>query len=144
MEGSDREVIRDICLEELKIAAKILREHSQYPNRVLNQGFIECEDGGLLSLPLERAKTFYPLQRAATVRRTNNYSFIHQWRYSPWLGPDQFFSFVIFFTQKVGLLGRGISPSQGRYLRTGQHKHRINAQKNIHALSGIRTHDPTV
>jgi hypothetical protein len=39
----------------------------------------------------------------------------------------------------VGLLGRGISPSQGRYL---QHKHRINA--NIHALSGIQTYDPSV
>jgi hypothetical protein len=42
------------------------------------------------------------------------------------LGLDRFFSFVIFFTQTVGLLGRGISPSQGRYLDTEQHKHRIN------------------
>jgi hypothetical protein len=31
------------------------------------------------------------------------------------------------FSQSVGLLGRVISPSQGRYLNTGQHKHRINA-----------------
>jgi hypothetical protein len=31
------------------------------------------------------------------------------------------------FTQSLGLLGRGISLSQGRYLHTGQHKHRINA-----------------
>jgi hypothetical protein len=38
----------------------------------------------------------------------------------------------------VGLLGRRISPSQGRYL----YKHRINT--NIRALSGIRTHDPSV
>jgi hypothetical protein len=30
------------------------------------------------------------------------------------------------FLQTVGLLGRGISQSQGRYLNTGQHKHRIN------------------
>jgi hypothetical protein len=29
--------------------------------------------------------------------------------------------------QSVGLLGWGISPSQGRYLHTEQHKHRINA-----------------
>jgi hypothetical protein len=29
--------------------------------------------------------------------------------------------------QSAGLLGRVISPSQGRYLNTGQHKHRINA-----------------
>jgi hypothetical protein len=32
--------------------------------------------------------------------------------------------------QSVGLLGRGISPSQGRYLHTGQHKHRINANRH--------------
>jgi hypothetical protein len=29
-------------------------------------------------------------------------------------------------SQLVGLLGRVISPSQGRYLNTGQHKYRIN------------------
>jgi hypothetical protein len=40
--------------------------------------------------------------------------FIHQWFYSPLLGPRLFFSFLIFFTQTVGLLGRVISPSQGR------------------------------
>jgi hypothetical protein len=33
------------------------------------------------------------------------------------------------FTKSVGLLGRGISPSQGRYLHTGQHKHTINAHR---------------
>jgi hypothetical protein len=32
--------------------------------------------------------------------------------------------------QLAGLFGRGISPSQGRYLPTGQHKHRINAHKH--------------
>jgi hypothetical protein len=67
------------------------------------------------------------------------YSLIHQWLYNPLLGPDLFFSFVIFFTQTVGLLGRVISPSQGRYLYTGQHKHRINAHTDIHVLNGIRT-----
>jgi hypothetical protein len=36
--------------------------------------------------------------------------------------------------QPAGLLGRGISPSQGRYL----------TQTDIHALSGTRTHDPSV
>jgi hypothetical protein len=39
----------------------------------------------------------------------------------------------------------GISRSQGLYLHTEQHKHRINAQNiDIHALSGIRTYDPSV
>jgi hypothetical protein len=36
------------------------------------------------------------------------------------------FQFLVLFTQSVGLLGRGISPSQGRYLHTEQHKQRIN------------------
>jgi hypothetical protein len=44
--------------------------------------------------------------------------------------------------QPVGLLGRGISLTQSRYLHTGQQKHRIYA--GIHALTGIRTHDPSV
>jgi hypothetical protein len=35
-----------------------------------------------------------------------------------------------------------MSPSQGLYLHTGQHKNRINVHNtDIHALSGIRTHD---
>jgi hypothetical protein len=38
----------------------------------------------------------------------------------------RFFSFLT-YTQSVGLLGQGISPSQGRYLHTEQHKHRVNA-----------------
>jgi hypothetical protein len=70
--------------------------------------------------------------------------FIHQWLYSPLLGPGFFFSFVMFFTQSVGLLGRVISPSQGRYLHTGQHKHRIHVHTDIHALNGILTHDPSI
>jgi hypothetical protein len=72
------------------------------------------------------------------------HSFIHQWLYSPLLGPGLFFSFIICFMQTVGLLGRVISPSQGQYLHAGQHKHRINTYTDIHALSGIRTHDPSV
>jgi hypothetical protein len=66
------------------------------------------------------------------------HSLIHQWFYSHLLGPDLFFSFVIFFTQTVGLLGRVIN------LHTGQHKHKINAHTDIHALSGIRTQDQSV
>jgi hypothetical protein len=60
------------------------------------------------------------------------------------LGPGLFFSLVIFFTRTVGLLVRVISSSQGCYLHTGQHKHRINAHRDMHALSGIRTQDPSV
>jgi hypothetical protein len=41
----------------------------------------------------------------------------------------RFFSFLI-YTQSIGLLGRGISPSQGRYLHTEQHNLGINADKH--------------
>jgi hypothetical protein len=37
-----------------------------------------------------------------------------------------------------------ISPSEGRYLYTGQHKYRINAYADIHALRRIQTPDPSV
>jgi hypothetical protein len=60
------------------------------------------------------------------------------------VGPWTLFSFVFFFEQSAGLLGWVISPSQGRYPHTGQHKHRLNAHTNIHALSGIRTNDRIV
>jgi hypothetical protein len=49
--------------------------------------------------------------------------------------------FLELFRHMVGLLGRVISPSQGLYLHsTTQHK---KTRTNIHALSGIRTHDPS-
>jgi hypothetical protein len=69
------------------------------------------------------------------------HSFIHQWLCRPLLGPGYFISFIIFFTETVGLLGWVISPSQGRHLHTGQQKHRINAHADILGLSGIRIHD---
>jgi hypothetical protein len=60
------------------------------------------------------------------------------------LGPGLcFFSFMIIL-HTVGLLGRVISSSQGLCIHTGQHKPRINTYTpNIHALSGIRSHDPS-
>jgi hypothetical protein len=57
------------------------------------------------------------------------------------VGLGHFFS-SLSHTQSVELLGRVISPSQGSYLHTEQHKHRINAQR-LDALSGIRTLDPS-
>jgi hypothetical protein len=48
--------------------------------------------------------------------------------YSP-LELHPFFSLLI-YTQPVRLLVRGINPSQGRYLHTEQHKHRINVHRH--------------
>jgi hypothetical protein len=42
-------------------------------------------------------------------------------------GPRPLIQFNNNFSQTVGLLGWVISPAQGRYLNTGEHKHRINA-----------------
>jgi hypothetical protein len=58
------------------------------------------------------------------------HSFICQCLYDSLFSSGLFFSYVIFFKQTVGFLGRGISPSQGRYLHTGQHKHRIDAHRH--------------
>jgi hypothetical protein len=64
------------------------------------------------------------------------------WLFSTLLDFSYFFSFLI-YTQAVGLLGRGISQSQGHSLHTEQRKHVINAHKHP-CLEGIRTHDPSV
>jgi hypothetical protein len=49
------------------------------------------------------------------------------------------------FSQTVGLLGRVMSPSQSRYLYTGQHKQNKSIYTpNIYALSGIGTQDPSI
>jgi hypothetical protein len=42
-------------------------------------------------------------------------------------GPWSLIQFRNHFSQTVELLERVISPSQGLYLNTGQHKHRIKA-----------------
>jgi hypothetical protein len=60
-------------------------------------------------------------------------------------GPWPLIQFCNHFSQTVGLLGRVISPSQGLCLNIGQHKQNKRiCTPNIHALSGIRTHDPSV
>jgi hypothetical protein len=43
------------------------------------------------------------------------YLSIYLWLYSPLLHLGRFFHFLDLITQSVGLLGRGISVSQGRY-----------------------------
>jgi hypothetical protein len=42
------------------------------------------------------------------------------------------FSLSSSYTQSVGLLGQEISPSQGSYLLTGQHQHRIIAHRYLY------------
>jgi hypothetical protein len=56
---------------------------------------------------------------------------------------SRFFPPFLIILQTVGLLRRVISSSRGLYLKTGQHKQNKYIHiPNIHALCGIRTHDP--
>jgi hypothetical protein len=66
---------------------------------------------------------------------------IYLFIYSPFLHLSRFFSVLIQYT--VGRIPwTGISPTQSCYLYTGQHNQ--NKSTDTHALSGIRTHDPSV
>jgi hypothetical protein len=100
----------------------------------------QMTSNGLHSVISQKIVLF--ITTAVTTWKYSIYLFICLWHYSTLLDIGRFFSFLS-STQSVGLLGRGISPSQGRYLHREQHKHRINAHTDMHALSGIRTHDPT-
>jgi hypothetical protein len=70
------------------------------------------------------------------------------WRYSPNLGlglppwNSPFHFGFLDLTQSVWTLGRVISSSQSLYLYTNTEKHTHTHTLNIHALSGIRNHDP--
>jgi hypothetical protein len=65
------------------------------------------------------------------------------WLYSPLLDLGRFFSFLILY-----IVGRtpwtGDQSVARPYLNTGQHTQKRIHTPNIHALSGIRTYDPSV
>jgi hypothetical protein len=66
---------------------------------------------------------------------SSKFSFIHSSiAVQPFVGRWRLFQFRNLFTQTVEILVRVVSPPQGRYLHTGQHKHRINTHINIHVL----------
>jgi hypothetical protein len=77
--------------------------------------FLHPADKRKMLLPLPGIQPPFLGRSALSLVTVSAEVFIHQWLYSPLLGPRLFFSFVIVFTQSVGLLGRVISPSQGRY-----------------------------
>jgi hypothetical protein len=58
-------------------------------------------------------------------------------------GPRPLIQFRNHFSQTVGFLGRGISPLQGHYLHTGQHKHRINAYTHQTSMPWVGL-EPTI
>jgi hypothetical protein len=68
-----------------------------------------------------------PIQLDPIDRASPYYSCLSIYGSTALVDHDSFFSFLI-YTQSVGLPGRGISRSQGRYLHI-QYKHKINAHR---------------
>jgi hypothetical protein len=60
------------------------------------------------------------------------------------VGPWLLLQFYNHFYTYVRTPWTSHNPSQGHYLHTGQHKHRIKAYTNINTFSGICIHDPSV
>jgi hypothetical protein len=60
-----------------------------------------------------------------------------------YFGTQGRFLTVLIILQTVGLLGRVISSSQGLYLNTGQHKHRINTYTHQTSMSYVGF-EPTI
>jgi hypothetical protein len=86
----------------------------------------------------ERVKTVSALDRAAIAIGFKIY-FYFQRLFQQIQIPGLLFKFCNHFSQKAGLLGRVISPSQGRYLNTALHKHRINAYQTSKFLVGFES-----
>jgi hypothetical protein len=105
----------------------------------------------LISASCERGKEPPHLGKGGEfIAYPRDHQLLHTSRYIYYYGSTALFWALTAFSvswsckQSVGFLGRGISPSQGLYLHTEQHKHRVNAHNTDYALSGIRTHDPSV
>jgi hypothetical protein len=64
------------------------------------------------------------------LTKHNNWNYLSTMALQPLVGPWPLFQFLHIFTESVGRFGRGISPSQDRYLHTEQHKHRINEHRH--------------
>jgi hypothetical protein len=60
------------------------------------------------------------------------------------VGPWPPFPVFRSYSQSIGFLARRTSPTKGLYLHIAQQIHRINVHTDIHASSGIRTHDLSV
>jgi hypothetical protein len=118
-------------------------------------GFLQVLLGRYRKIPDQYLKQWPLPSRSFPIHRSSYYS-MYSFRYllllivlllllySPFSGLGRF-SVSWSYTQSVGLLGRGISQWQGRYLHTEQHKHRIKAHNTDNISScGIRTHDLSV
>jgi hypothetical protein len=88
-----------------------------------------CGEGKNLALAgIKAGPSLYRQSCPNSYRSTSNYLPVYFSRVLlPFVGPWPRFQFLDLFTHSVGLLGWGISPLQGHYLHTGEHKNRIKA-----------------
>jgi hypothetical protein len=91
---------------------------------------------------LVHCRPTYHLSPHSTLHHVRKYTFFFHWLYSPFGPCLLLFSFMIIL-QMVGLLGWVISPSQGLYLNTGQHKHIINAYTHQTSMPRVGL-EPTI
>jgi hypothetical protein len=89
---------------------------------------------------VKAVKSGYTLQPSGSASVSIYLSMVSQPFIRPWL---LFFQFLDLFTQSVGLLCQGNSSSQvPTYTQDSKNTEQIHT--DIHASSGIRTHDPSV
>jgi hypothetical protein len=88
----------------------------------------------------QRLYTYLLMERINRQRKKLRKQFFFRWLFHPIQGPGLLFSSVIICSQIVGLLDEW---SGRRKTATPTQNKRIHTP-NIHVLSGIRTHDPSV
>jgi hypothetical protein len=96
-----------------------------FGNQSINQSIYLSNLSIYLSICLSIQLPIYPSSHPS-IHPSIHPSMILQ----PFVGPWLPFQFLDLFTLSIGLFERGNSPSQGSYLHTGQHKHRINAHSH--------------
>jgi hypothetical protein len=109
---SDHEILQVLShLEDLSKTTKSLSQIVCVPAEISSRNIFNISQEALSFQPVRSAIFFTAALPASS-------------------GPRPLIQFRNRFSQTVEFLGIVISPSQGRYLNTGQHKHRINAYKH--------------
>jgi hypothetical protein len=131
-------VLRMLYVESLELTNELPFTTAREPNKDHRlQGFHYCSSW---------IRCLGNVHEPLPSKTGNSVSFFFLWRYSPNLGlglPPWYFPFhfgLLDLRHSVRLLRRVISSSQGLYLYTNTEKWAYTP--NIHALSGLRTHDP--
>jgi hypothetical protein len=119
---------------------KYISLHVKCP--VFDSGFDEnCSGSRNVSETPQYQSSWKPIDWFSSCSMFTNYLYMALQSFCWTLAPYQFLDL---FTLSVGLLGRGISTSQGRYLHTGPHRHpclKLDSNPGSQCLSWGRPHD---